>query len=127
MTGSRVQASPWADSRRRAETLLAQHDHAAEMLALYLALLDVWEQSWEAARSEEPEDLARWAADRVAPQVIAVTERSGPVGLRNALKDAFAALSDAKASFRAFPAGGRTGSAGPAMVRPPAGGRRRRW
>jgi FdhE protein len=94
--------NPWAASRRRAQTLRERHEFATEVLTLYLALLEVWEQSWVAARADRPEDLANWAADRVLPQVVAVTERSGPAGLRNAMKDSFVLLSDRKESFMAL-------------------------
>jgi hypothetical protein len=35
--------SPWAAHRRRAEVLRERQPFAAEVLAVYLALLDVWE------------------------------------------------------------------------------------
>ena len=61
-------ASPWAARRRRAEELRDRHPFAAEVLTLYLALLDVQEDAWSAARESPPppEDLARWAAAEVA-------------------------------------------------------------
>jgi hypothetical protein len=102
MSEARVQASPWALSRRRAEALLARHDFAAELLTLYLALIEVWESSWEAARAETPPSLPDWAADRVAPEVIAVTERSGPAGLRNAMNASFTAPDAVNGSFIAL-------------------------
>jgi FdhE protein len=98
MAAPRVQASPWAGPRRRAETLLARHDFAAETLTLYIGLIEVWEESWEAARADQPEELASWAAYRVLPRVLAVTRECGP----DALKDAFGTLSAPKESFRAL-------------------------
>jgi len=47
MTGQRIEASPWAMSRRRAEALRDRYPFAEEMLGLYLALLDVWEEAWD--------------------------------------------------------------------------------
>jgi hypothetical protein len=91
----RVEVSPWAVPRRRAETLRERHDFAAEPLTLYLGLIDVWEESWEAARADPPVELASWAAERVLPQVVAVTSRSGPAGLRDAVNEAFSAPNEA--------------------------------
>jgi FdhE protein len=61
--------------RRRAEALRGQHAFAVEMLTLYLALLDVWEDGWALARAERPQPpkLAAWAAERVLPQVVKAT------------------------------------------------------
>jgi hypothetical protein len=98
MAMPRVQVSPWAASRRRAETLRERHDFAAEPLALYIELIEVWESSWADARAEEPDDLAGWATERVLPRVVAVTAEAGP----DALKDAFGTLNALKASFRAL-------------------------
>ena len=81
-------ASPWAASRRRAEALRERHPFAVEMLTLYLALLDVWEEAWQAARSEAPEDLealAGWAAERVLPRVVEITVEAGPEPLAKIL------------------------------------------
>jgi hypothetical protein len=85
MTVPRVEASPWAAPRRRAATLRDRHAFAAEVLTLYLALLEVWEDAWTAARSERPEALARWAAERVLPRVVAATAESGPAALVRSL------------------------------------------
>lgn len=92
----------WVDSRKRADALLARYDFAAEMLTLYLALLEVWERSFEEARADKPEDLATWAADRVAGQVIEVTEGAGPSGLRSAVNEAFTAPDAANGAFTAL-------------------------
>jgi hypothetical protein len=70
--------SPWAAARRRAETLRERYSFAADLLALYLALLDIWEESWDAARAEPPDALPGWAARRVLPQVVAATSQHGP-------------------------------------------------
>jgi FdhE protein len=81
--------SPWAAHRRRAEVLRERHLFAAEVLAVYLALADVWEDGWDAAREERPEprQLARWAAGRTAPPVVKATEAAGPEPLARATRD----------------------------------------
>ncbi|MEV0172164.1 formate dehydrogenase accessory protein FdhE [Streptomyces sp. NPDC050803] len=78
-------AVPWAEHRERAEFLRARHAHAAEVLTLYLALLDVWEETWAAVRSRPPESLARWAARCALPRVVAVTVAHGPAPLAGSL------------------------------------------
>jgi len=73
-------ASPWEAHRRRAEALRSRYPFAAEVLALYLALIDVWEESGPLTLAErpEPEQLAGWAAERVLPGVVKATEAAGP-------------------------------------------------
>jgi len=85
MAVQRVEANPWADPRRRAESLRARHVHTTEVLTLYLALLDVWEEAWTAARAERPESLADWTARRVLPRVVAATTAHGPKPLADSL------------------------------------------
>jgi len=70
--------SPWAAPRQRAETLRERYEFAEEVLTLYLALLEVWEQAWDAARAERPDIIARWAARQVFPAVVAATSAHGP-------------------------------------------------
>jgi FdhE protein len=81
--------SPWASHRRRAEVLRERHPFAAEVLTLYLVLLDVWEDGWHIAREDRPEprQLARWAAERVLPRVVQATEAAGPEPLALAARD----------------------------------------
>jgi hypothetical protein len=81
--------SPWAAHRRRAEVLRDRYPFAADVLTLYLALLDVWEDGWDLARSDRPEpgQLAGWAVDRVLPQVVKATEAAGPEALAAAARD----------------------------------------
>ena len=81
--------SPWAAHRRRAEVLRERHPFAAEVLAVYLALLDVWETGWDAVRDDRPEprQLARWAAERTAPSVVKAAEAVGPGPLAAAARD----------------------------------------
>jgi formate dehydrogenase maturation protein FdhE len=80
---------PWAAHRRRAEVLRDRYPFAAEVLTLYLALLDVWDDGWDLARSDRPEParLAGWAAERVLPQVVKATEAAGPEALAAAARD----------------------------------------
>jgi hypothetical protein len=80
--------SPWAPQRRRAEVLRARHPFAAEVLALYVALLDVWDEAWDAANRERPEPpaLADWAAGRVLPRVVEATAKAGPEPLAGATR-----------------------------------------
>jgi len=88
MVAPRVEASPWAAPRRRAQSLRDRHGFVAEVLTLYLALLEVWEQAWAAARAgggPEPEELAGWAAQQVLPAVVAATAESGPKPLVESL------------------------------------------
>jgi FdhE protein len=67
--------------------LRERHPHAAEVLTLYLALLDVWEEAWLAARADPPQALAGWAAAHVVPRVVACTERFGPAPLGAAVRE----------------------------------------
>jgi len=81
--------SPWAAHRRRAEVLCERHPFAQEVLTVYLALLDVWEDGWDAAREDRPgpRQLARWAAERTTPSVVKATEAAGPKPLAAAARD----------------------------------------
>jgi hypothetical protein len=89
---------PWSGHRVRAQALRDRYPFAAEPLALYLALLDVWEEGWDLARDERPPPpaIAGWAAERVLPHVVKATEAAGPEQLVDAtraagrLDDAFA-------------------------------------
>lgn len=90
MTVPRVDASPWAAAATRAETLRERHGFAAEQLTLYLALLDVWEESWREARDGlEPARVPEWAVRRVLPRVVAVTTEAGPRTLAGSVSPAF--------------------------------------
>jgi hypothetical protein len=86
MTGSNVATSPWVASRRRAEALRDRHPFAAEVLTLYLGLLDVWAQT--SAPPKDPAALAGWAAEHVLPRVVATTAKLGPEPLAGRLLDA---------------------------------------
>lgn len=81
--GDVMRTSPWAASARRAETLRECHPFSAEILTLYLALLEVWHEAWAAAQTDlsedqPPEAVARWTAEHVLPRVVAVTAEAGP-------------------------------------------------
>jgi Protein involved in formate dehydrogenase formation len=78
--------SPWLASRRRAEVLRDRHPFGVEVLTLYLALLDVWEET-RAASEVPPEGVADWAAEHVLPQVVRTTVAHGPEPLAKALAD----------------------------------------
>jgi hypothetical protein len=82
-SGVEQEAGPWAAHRLRARDLLDRHAFAAELLTVYLDLLEVWQVGWERARAERPHPakLAGWAADRVLPEVVRATEASGPAAL----------------------------------------------
>jgi Protein involved in formate dehydrogenase formation len=87
MAVPRVEASPWAVGRRRAQKLSERHAFVAQQLTLYLALIEVWESAWAATRAEQvpPGALAGWAARRALPMVLAATARSGPEPLARSL------------------------------------------
>lgn len=88
--GDVMRTSPWAASARRAEALRDRHDFAAEVLTLYLALLEVWHEAWTAAQTGLDEDqppaaVASWTAEHVLPRVVAVTAEAGPQPLVESL------------------------------------------
>ncbi len=85
--------SPYATHRRRAEVLRDRHPFAAEVMAVYLALLDVWEDGWHLTRQDRPQprQLAPWATERVLPRVVKATEATGPEPLATASRDLFEA------------------------------------
>lgn len=71
-------ATMWRNRRRRALELRDRHPFAAEVLALYLALIDVQE---DAVALQPPEDVLGWAALRLLPAVVAATAAAGPARL----------------------------------------------
>ena len=75
--------SPWPARRRRAEQLRERHAFAAEVLDLYLALLDVQEPVYEAALADRLDtgDLPRMLAQEVLPRIVAATVAAGPPAL----------------------------------------------
>ena len=78
----------WSARRRRAEELRARYPFAGEVLSLYLALVDVQEDAWSAAREcpPEPSELAAWAQARSLPGVVEATVAAGPPALREAVR-----------------------------------------
>jgi hypothetical protein len=74
----------WSDRRRRAAELRDRYSFAAEVLTLYLALVDVQEQAAEAAGSAGPAEPVSWAAAEVAPRVVATSVEAGPALLAEA-------------------------------------------
>jgi FdhE protein len=77
--------TPWVSHRRRAEFLRESRPFAAELLGVYLGLLDVWEGA-----AEPPVDgLAGWAAEQVLPDVVRVAEECGPEPLGKAARELF--------------------------------------
>jgi hypothetical protein len=79
-----AQASRWPARRGRARELRDRHPFAAEVLSLYLALLDVQEDAWHAVRESPPTDLCAWTADHVLPAVVDATVAAGPSALAQA-------------------------------------------
>ena len=79
-------ANPWPARRRRAEDLRGRQLFAAELLTLYLALLDVQEDAWDAVRSSPAPaaELSEWTAERILPAVVQATVEAGPAELGEA-------------------------------------------
>ena len=88
-----LDAGPWAARRARAQELRERHPFADELLTLYLALLPVQEDAWSEFRESppDPEQLPRWAGDRVLPAVVQATVAAGPAALRQAASSHLAA------------------------------------
>lgn len=92
--------SPWTDRRRRVVELRERYPFAAEILQLYGALLDVQERTFNAVRREapSPQDVPRWAAREVLPDLVAATQQHGPPTLAHAAEhhraDGSAVLAD---------------------------------
>ena len=80
-----VAPSPWPARRRRAEQLRVRYPFAAEVLTLYLALLDVQEPAFEAAVARPPEAGDDTTRSRLArellPRVVEATVAAGPPAL----------------------------------------------
>jgi hypothetical protein len=85
--GAQTVTSPWVAHRRRGEALRDRYPYAGQVLTLYLGLLDAWEDGWRAARASQPApaELAGWAAEQVAPRVVAATVQFGPEPLAAAV------------------------------------------
>jgi hypothetical protein len=98
--------APWAAHRRRATALRERYPFAAEVLGLYLALLDIWDEAARSVESDrpEPDRLPQWAAQRVLPGVVAATGAAGPELLAKAVRDVVD-RGDAEATLVAWLAG----------------------
>lgn len=79
-------ASSWKARRQRAAQLRERYPFAAEVLTLYLSLLDVQEPAYEAAatRPPPPEAVPRLAHE-LLPRVVEATVAAGPRGLADAV------------------------------------------
>jgi len=82
-------SAPWENHRQRAEVLIGRYPFASEVLIVYLRLLDVWDDGWQATRDDQPEpDHGRLGAvERVLPGVLKATEETGPEPLAAAARD----------------------------------------
>jgi Protein involved in formate dehydrogenase formation len=80
---------PWTTHRGRAQALRDRHPFAAEVLGLYLALLDAQEDIWDAVRADPPPParLAAWSVKHAVPRVLKATEMAGPEALAEATRD----------------------------------------
>jgi Protein involved in formate dehydrogenase formation len=74
-------SNPWPRRRRRAEELRARYPFAAEVLALYLALLDVQEHAEGMVAGAGP---VSGAASLLLPRVVEATVAAGPRPLADA-------------------------------------------
>ncbi|MFG1704389.1 formate dehydrogenase accessory protein FdhE [Nonomuraea sp. M3C6] len=72
----------YARERVRAGELRERYPHAAEVLALYLALVEVWESVGD---DVPPDGALDWAQANVLPRVVAATTSNGPPPLAEAL------------------------------------------
>lgn len=83
--------SPWPARRRRAEQLRVRYPFAAEVLTLYLALLDVQEPAFEAAAIRAPgaEATPSKLARELLPRVVEATVAAGPPALADAVVGRF--------------------------------------
>ena len=84
-----VAPSPWPARRRRAEQLRVRYPFAAEVLTLYLALLDVQEPAFETAsarsREAEAESTPSQLARELLPRIVEATVAAGPPPLAEAV------------------------------------------
>jgi hypothetical protein len=86
-----ARGSPYADRRRRAAELRERHPFAAEVLTLYLALLDVQERAYlvACARPPQPQDVPGFVAAELLPRVVEATVSAGPPKLAEAVVGRF--------------------------------------
>jgi FdhE protein len=85
--------SPWTVHRRRAEVLRQRHRFAAQVLSLYVGLVDVWAYTWDAVERDKPtpDQLAEWAVRHVLPGIAEATVAAGPPPLAAATRELLAA------------------------------------
>ena len=102
-----VNAHPWTERRRRAETLRARYPFAGEVLGFYAALLDVQERAYAAAQADAPDPglVAAYAADRIVPLVAQATLGHGPEALVQAVSQRVRAGVDLSETVAAWLAG----------------------
>jgi hypothetical protein len=79
--------APWAARRSRTEALRARYPFAADMLALYAALLEVQERAYVRALAARPSSPACYAVEHVFSAVVDVTVAHGPAHLAQAVRD----------------------------------------
>lgn len=84
-----VAEQTWAVRRRRAADLVERYPFAAEVLALYGALLDVQERAFIRVLVDGPaaEDAAIFTATRVLPDVMATTVAAAPALLAASVRE----------------------------------------
>ncbi|MGZ3510238.1 MAG: hypothetical protein ACXWNJ_18010 [Vulcanimicrobiaceae bacterium] len=70
----------WAQRRKRAEVLAESWPFAADVLALYMRLLDAQEAAYERTREDAPQAQAvpAYCAERVVPRIVEVSVADGP-------------------------------------------------
>jgi FdhE protein len=75
-----LETGRWSERRRRAENLVDQWPFAAEVLAFYLALLDVQQRIFDRTReaAPDPDRIAEFAAEVALPYVVQVSIDRGP-------------------------------------------------
>src|SRR5207237_747865 len=85
--GLLTRTDPWTEHRRRATALGTAGPHAAEVLRLYLALLDVWSESAGPIRAAPPAaaELPAFAVRTLLPGVLGATLAAGPLALRESV------------------------------------------
>jgi len=81
--------SPWTAHRKRAEVLRQRHGFAAQVLGLYLGIVDVWAYAWKVVERDQPapDRLAGWAVENVLPGIAEATIVAGPPPLAAATRE----------------------------------------
>ena len=91
MPRAAVAADPWPARRRRADELKQRWPFAAEVLALYRAVLDVQAPAFHAAQAmpPDPAGVAAYIAQRVLPAVMGASAVNGPERLAASVAERF--------------------------------------